>query len=379
MNMEKEMERPAMPPVRALRALPKSISSFVRPGACISAFFFFFFLLPVLHADLIGGTIYCLQSPLDLARDFNSPIYAIIGLTIAMIAIVYMAGQAYSKAEWTVWARTEAVTLAWSIALVAVILSAFGASCTLSNLMLGGTTQTAPVLSSSGGTAYVSAGGLYASQSQEHNLTPAGRASLYMGDLLNNYGVTVASQLVQSSVHDQMGSLGYAYWSIPVFDGGGLAYQANQRAWATDKDLVADIYLPLMVSIMAQKLLMDLLVPGVFSILLPAAIMLRMFFLSRDIGNLLLALSFALFFALPMCYVFFYDATATVQQTIFTGSTIEQPFGNEFTLGYDNIIGDSMQRVGFMATQAIIAPNLALVVLVSMTMALHKAFKGMVA
>ncbi|MCL6089102.1 MAG: hypothetical protein M1530_02970 [Candidatus Marsarchaeota archaeon] len=318
-------------------------------------------LLPSIHAaDLISGTVQCTSSTLTLATDFNSPIYAIIGLTIALIAIAYMAGSAYAKPEWTVWARSEGITLAWSIVLVGVILGAFASSCTLSNLMLGGQ-------------------GLGGQPGQSLALTPAMRASQYMGSLLNNYGVTVASQLVRSSIRDQMNALNYAYWSIPVFDGGGLAYSANQRAWATDKDLVADIYIPLMVSIMVQKLLMDIAIPGVFAVILPAAIMLRMLFLTRDVGNLLLALSFAVYFALPLTYVFFFDATAAVQQNIFIGSTPEQPFGSSFALGYDSIIGDAMQRVGFMAPQAILAPNLALVVTVSMTMALHKAFRGMVA
>ncbi|VVB57464.1 Uncharacterised protein [uncultured archaeon] len=346
----------------------------IHKAVFILFFLSFLFLLPALHAagpDLIGGQLTCLQGTWTLATDFNSPIFAIIGLTVALVAAAHMLGTAYSKPEWTVWARNEGITLVWSLALVGVILAAFGASCTLSNLMLGGTTSV--------GSAGAQAGGLYAAPSQNANLTPAARASLYMGTLLNDYGVSVASQLVRSSVRDQMSSLNYAYWSIPVFDGGGIAYSANQRAWATDKDLVADIYLPLMISITAQKLLMDIAVPGVFSILLPAAIMLRMFFLTRDVGNLLLALSFALYFALPLTYVFFFDATASVQQSIFVGSNPNQPFGNQFSLGYDPIIGDAMQRVGFMATQAIIAPNLALVVLVSMTMALHKAFRGMVA
>ncbi len=344
-----------------LRVLSPAARALPARARAVMPVFMLLLLLPSIHAaDIIGGTAQCTGSTIALATDFNSPIYAIIGLTIALVAIAYMAGSAYAKPEWTVWARSEGITLAWSIVLVGIILAAFGASCSLSNLMLGGQ-----------GLASVEGGGAFT--------TPAMRASHYMGNLLNDYGISIASQLVRSSINDQMNSLNYAYWSIPVFDGGGLAYSANQRAWATSKDLLADIYIPLMVSIMVQKLLMDIAIPGVFAVILPAAIMLRMLFLTRDVGNLLLALSFAVYFALPLTYVFFFDATAAVQQNLFTGSTPEQPFGSSFSLGYDSIIGDSMQRVGFMAPQAILARNLALVVTVSMTMALHKAFRGMVA
>jgi hypothetical protein len=321
----------------------------------LKAIIFIFAILPAIYPKgIIDGTIYCLSSPIELVKNFNSPIYVVIGLTISIISIAYMIGTAYSKPEWAVWARTEAINLAWSIVLVGVILSAFASSCTLANLLVP-------------------------PEHQIELLTPAGHASNYMQHLLDSYGASIASQLVRGSIRDQMASLKYAYWSIPAFDGGGLAYAANQRAWASHKDLLADIYLPLMISIMAQKLVLDVAIPGVFSILLPAAIFLRMLFLTRDIGNLLLALSFSIYFALPLVYVFFFDATSHVQKDVFVGANALQPFGSSFTLGYDTIVGDYMQRIGFMAVPAILAPNLALVVTVSMTMALQKAFRGMVA
>jgi len=327
-------------------------------------------LIPTTRAanrDIISGGIGCFGDTIRLTADFNGPIYTMIILMSMLITIAYMAGTAFARPEWSVWAKSEGVTLMWSIAMVGIILFAFESSCTISNAMLIGS----PLDQVGGG-------------SVSNTLTPHQRASQYMGILLNSYGVSVASELVQSSISDQLGSMSYAYWSIPVFDGGGLAYSANKRAWSAHKELIADIYLPLMTSINAQKLLMDIGMPGVAGIILPAAIMFRMFFLTRDIGNLLLAFSFAAYFALPLTYVFFFDATARVQQNVF-GVDLSDPIGaalkpfGELNAGYDGIIGDSMQRVGFMATQAIIAPNLALVVMVTMTMALNKAFKGMVA
>ena len=338
-------------------------------------------LIPSLRAaDIISGTLACWSTvPMDLTLStgggmFNGPIYAMIALMAVLVALAYMAGTAFSKPEWTVWAKTEGVTLAWSIALVGVVLMAFSSSCTISNALLGGRESLLAPGSSAPTTSapFVDA-----------TLAPHARASQYMGMLLNSYGVTVASDLVQSSVKDQLGSLNYAYWSIPVLDGGGLAFTANKRAWSAHKELLADIYLPLMTSILTQKLVMDIGMPGVAGIILPAAIMFRMFFLTREIGNFLLAFAFAAYFALPLTYVFFFDATAAVQKNVFLVSSDPMvaslhPFG-ALTIGSDDIVGDSMQRVGFMATQAIIAPNLAIVVTVTMVMALNKAFRGMAA
>jgi len=334
-----------------------------RAGRGFGFTLFIFLLLamgaPSVHsAGLIDGTIACSAGTVNLLGTFNSPIYAIIAFTCALVGLVYMIGTAYSKPEWTIWARSEAVTLAWSVVLVGVILGAFSSSCMLSNLMLGGQ-------------------GLASTASVSPFTTPAGMASVEMGRMLNQYGPAVAEEMVQSSIQDQMGSLKYAYWSVPVWDGGGLAYTANMRAWSAHKELLVDLYLPLMTSIMAQKMMIEVLMPGVFGVLLPAAIMLRMLFLTRDVGNLLLALAFALYFALPLTYVFFMQATAQVEANVLKGS-LEKPFG-DLQLGYDDIVGDSMQRIGFLATQAILIPNLAIVIVATMTMALHKAFRGMVA
>ena len=129
--------------------------------------------------------------------------------------------------------------------------------------------------------------------------------------------------------------------------------------------------------LMAQKMIFEILMPGILGVVIPAAIFFRSIFLTRDVGNLMLAFSMAVFFAVPLTYVFFFDASASVQTDIL-GAIPSRPFGANFNLGYDSIIGDRMQKVGFVATQAILPLNLALVITTALTMALSKAFKGMV-
>ncbi|MDE1798736.1 MAG: hypothetical protein KGH63_05020, partial [Candidatus Micrarchaeota archaeon] len=193
--------------------------------------------------------------------------------------------------------------------------------------------------------------------------------------LSQNFGLPLASSLVQSSISDQLGSVYYAYWSVPVLNGGGMAYRANKRAWAQQKDLLADLYLPLMISVDVQKLMLSVLSVGVLSVLLPAALFLRIFFFSRDVGNFLIALSFALYFALPIMYVFSFQATGAIVPSL--GGTAANPFAN-FAVASDLVVGDAFQRIGFLAAQAIVIPNLALVVVVTMTMALNKGLKAFI-
>ncbi len=307
------------------------------------------FFLPTLSAaNLFDATGYCFTQPLSFVTDFSSPLTISVFGLVFLIAIAYLLSQVIEKPELSVWAKSEGVTLAWSVILIGLVLSAFFLSCEVSNLLI---------------------------QSGSAAASPLAVASAHLDTLSNNFGLPLASTLVQSSISNQLGSMYYAYWSVPVLNGGGMAYRANKRAWAQQDDLLADLYLPMMISVRVQKLLLDVLSLGVISILLPAALFLRVFFFSRDTGNLLIALSFAVFFALPLVYVFSFQATDAILPQL--GGTPANPFAG-LASAQDSIVGDAFQRIGFLATAAILFPNLALVVMVTMTMALNKALKGFV-
>ena len=206
--------------------------------------------------------------------------------------------------------------------------------------------------------------------------SPAMRASDYIDTLSQVYGLKLAEDLTRSAVNDQFNSMAYAYWSVPVLNGGGLAFKANSRAWAAHKDILIDLYMPMMISLQVQKFMLSMAMTSVLTILLPAALLLRTFFVSRDIGNLLIALSFSIYFALPITYSFGYEASTNLSNQMCGGTCASgNPFGN-LGIAYDPVVGDSFQRIGFISTQAILIPNLALVVMVTMTMALNKALKG---
>lgn len=314
----------------------------------------------ITHADLISGSLMCFGETFDLFTEFNEFLAVAIILSVSLIAFTYMLGNSIHKPELTSWSKAESVTLVFSLILVLVVFSGFVASCEISNLLLSG----APIGES--GTVPITP-----------ETSPADRALNEINTLERNYGVTVASDMVQESIAHQMNSLNYAYWSVPELGGAGLSFTANRRAWSTQLELLTDLYIPLMNMLIAQKMFFEILLPAVAGIILPAAIAFRFFFITRDVGNFLLALSFAIYFAMPLSYVFFFDATNKVQQEIFPGSDAQNPFG-ELNLGRDHVVKDKVQRVAFIATQAIIAPNLATVITITMAMSLNKAFKGMV-
>ena len=330
-------------------------------------FFLLLFLLPLSSAAGPGpfdSTLSCFGQTYTMVADFDQPIILVMLIMGALIAMAYMLSQGLEKPELSVWAKSELITLGFSLLLIIGVVGMFGVSCDISNRMLFSDSREfadASVVGPSGTNLL---------------LSPAARATQYIDKLSQTYGLTLATDLTRSAVQDQFGSMAYAYWSVPVLDGGGLAFKANKRAWAAQKDMLIDLYMPMMISLQVQKFFINLAMTGVLTILLPAALLLRTFFFSRDIGNLLIALSFSIFFALPVVYSFGYEASANLNHQLCPGGCDPlNPFG-QLNVAYDKVVGDTYQRIGFVSTQAVLIPNLALVVMVTMTMALNKALRG---
>ncbi len=330
------------------------------------SFFVFLFLLPASYS-LFEAPLTCFGQTYDMVWSFGSPIvYALLAMG-ALIAIAIMLAAVLEKPELSVWAKSELVNVGFSVMLILCVIGAFGLSCSMSNLMLFSDSRefanNTQVASSGAGNIMTS---------------PAMRASSYIDMLTQVYGLRLASDLTKSAVNDQFNSMAYAYWSVPVLDGGGLAFKANERAWAAHKDIMIDLYMPMMISLQVQKFMLNMAMVSVLTILLPAALLLRTFFVSRDIGNLLIALSFSIYFALPITYSFGYEASMNLNAQLCpppNSCSPTNPFG-QLGVAYDSVVKDSFQRIGFVSTQAVLIPNLALVVMVTMTMALNKALKG---
>jgi hypothetical protein len=128
-------------------------------------------------------------------------------------------------------------------------------------------------------------------------------------------------------------------------------------------------------SIKAQRMALDALVLGVAGMLLPAGLLLRMFFFSRDAGNFLIALAFSIYFFVPITYLLCQKATGQVISEI--GGNKENPF-YAISIANDEVVGDAYQQIGFISTQAILIPNIMIVILVTSTMAINKGLKGLV-
>lgn len=300
-------------------------------------------------SDVMGNAITCFGDSLDPMSNYDSPLIMATAIVAAIVAVAYMAGNFFEKPEINVWAKAEAITLVWSVVLIACVFAAFFFSCNLSVNI-----------------AQLPAG-----------VSPAKAAGTYLERLSDRYGTSVAVELVQDSIKDQFNSMPYAYWGFPwnPNGGGGVAYLSSQRAWSANREILSSIYIPLMMSIKAQKMALDALVLGVAGMLLPAGLLLRMFFFSRDAGNFLIALAFSIYFFVPLTYLLCQQASDSVIGEL--GGSKASPFG-AISIANDAIVGDAYQQIGYVSTQAILIPNIMLVILITSTMAINKGLKGLV-
>lgn len=286
----------------------------------------------------------CSSATAQILANANEAIVAVAMLIIIIIALAYMIGEGFEKQELTFWAKTEFQNAVISAILIAAVVGTFGISCEISKSIVG---------SSAGGDAVMS--------------------SYTRIEKLNaQYGTVLTKKLVQDAVGDQMKTMSYIYWGVPYLGGRGMAYGANWRAVAQHRELLAEMQMPIMASLKIQALVLKYISLTVVALLLPAAALLRMVFFTRDAGNYLIALSFALFFIYPLTYVIILDAYKDP-------GGMPLPKASATGMPEDWLLGNAMLQVGYITPLAIIAPNLALILTISFTMAAGKALKGLTA
>lgn len=284
-------------------------------------------------ASCFGGTF-------GVVNEFDSMIETTIVLVVLIIALSYMLGSVLEKQELTLWSKLEAQNLLISGVLVLVVLGAFATACSV----------------------------LSAQSSGSGAATPFKAVDNYLSDMYNKQGLDISKTLIAGSMADQMRAVSYIYWSVPVLGGSGIAYKANWRAVSQHREMLVDLQLPLLASLQIQRLAFTALNQAVLMALLPAAVLFRMFFITRDVGNFLLALSFGIFFGMPMVYLLTYQAYAKLPQP--------DTLGTDFPRDSPPMLDDALLRIGYLAPAAILVPNIALIIVVSFTMAGSKALRG---
>ncbi len=282
-------------------------------------------------------------------------IAATFALVLFGIALTYMYGKVREEPHSQVWAKDEAQNLAITVILFVGLLVFFMGSCAIAQGYANG--------------------------------NPFDASKRYISQLESN-GQSVLRTLTYTSINDQKTATKYVFTGAIPFYGTGVATQANTRALSAHKELVIDIYLPIIASVTAQKYVLEAVQWVCASMLLPFAFVMRLFPFTREFGNILIAVFFGIYIVAPTLYAMSasvymggIDAAGNVMPGIMNPTT-PPVLQNFYSYGLDSGgAGDVRQtvlyQIGSAIPQAIFIPNLVLVVTITCIMSMSKGLRAM--
>ena len=287
----------------------------------------------------------------DFAKSFS---FVVVTLAVvsAAIGLVYMYSKVREDPALSVWAKDESYNLLISLLLFAGILAFVNGACMLSNAYVG--------------------------------QDPFDAATNYVDRLATNNGLNVIKSLTSQSLGNQAKATAYLFIGLTPYAGSGSAFNANYRALSSHKEMMIDMYLPIIASLNAQKYLLQGIEWVSLSILLPFAFVLRLLPFTRDFGNMMIALFFAMYIIVPVSYALSAKAFDSITSPTGIMSDINQPsvFNfNSYGLDGDGPTGRDtvLYRVGSTIPQAVFIPNLVLIIAITATMSISKALKAFAA
>ena len=295
-------------------------------------------------------------APACAANGFQNGSFAFVAVTLAVVSAAIGLAYMYSKARedpaLAVWAKDESYNLLISILLFAGIFAFVTGACLLSNAYVG--------------------------------QDPFDAATNYIDRLSTNNGLNIIKTLTSQSLGNQAKATAYLFIGLTPYAGSGAAFNANYRALSSHKEMLIDMYLPIIASLNAQKYVLQGIEWVSLTILLPFAFVLRLLPATRDFGNMMIAMFFAMYVIVPATYALSAQAfdSITAQGGIGLASINSSIFNfNSYGLDGEGTFGGDtvLYRVGSTIPQAVFIPNLVLIIAITATMSISKALKAFAA
>jgi hypothetical protein len=310
----------------------------------------------------------CISDATDIVwADDNGPLLlAVIGLNVIVVTFAYMIGNVFHQTQYSVFAKDETYHLMFSIFMLVGFSAVLMFSCTLIEYFYHGVFANLGDLESG---CYVGAGS---------GMNSA--ASCYI-NLAKSDATRLSKSYIQKHINYLMDSTFSFSLAIPLMNSYTAIPGAFRRVVSNQYDMILNTFLiPSMMSLSMQRIGLDFINENVIRWILPSAFFLRFFIPTRQMGNMLIALSLGLYVLVPFMYVFnlaMYDAVlsdcgdyaqAACDDVVDTYSCSGSP---EVTCENP----DSFWMVGRLIPQAIFLPNLTLVVLITFLSAAHKGLR----
>ncbi len=318
---------------------------------------------------LSASSFACISNATDIVMsEQGTNIMIILSLTTIVIAIAYMVGSVLQKPEYSVYAKDEMYHLGFSVLLLVSFSGILVFSCFLMDFFY---------------TSFFQESGMFGEAGMESRCYMDG---LGMNEVASCYAEAVSddAQAVSESYIDgyvdQLMSSTFSWsFQIPLVNSLTSTGGAFRRVVSNQYDIILNTFLvPAMVSISMQKIAIDFISENVIQWILPIGFLLRFFMLTREMGNIVIALSFGLYILVPFLYVFNF--------AMYEGVLVDcYQFVNEVC---DNVFDSYCQppqvactniqgfwNVGRLIPMAFFLPNLTIALFVTFLAAVNKALR----
>jgi hypothetical protein len=274
-------------------------------------------------------------------------ISAAIVLVSAAVGLAYMASKIREDPRLSLWAKDEAYNLIITAFLFAATIAFVAGACQIS-------------------AAY-------------SEVQPFEAASNYIDALTANSGLSLVRSLTLRSINDQLSATKYKYFGAVPIGGSGAGLQAAYRAHSAQKEILIDLYMPILASLQAQKFILQGIEWVSLSVLLPFAFILRIIPFTREYGNIFLALFFALYVIVPTMYVMSAEAFSEIVKNPGDWGSDEIFTFNTYTVDAKGAIyGETvLYKIGSTIPQAVFIPNIVMIVAVTAAISLSKGLRAL--
>jgi len=283
-----------------------------------------------------------------------------IAFTILIIVLAFMAGTVTNNANLLVFYKDELYHLLFSVVILLGFSTIFYFSCASFSYFMDTTFTSA---FASAGVSNICYSGMESPQTV---------ATCYFSHLESQMRAFVTLAL-RSSINNEMDSTLVISVTNPVSGGVYLPFTAYKRTYAMQYEMLANAFaMPALVSLSMQKILLGFS-GDLVKWLLPIAFFLRILLPTRQMGNMLIALSLALFIIIPV----FYAINGAMDQLV--SNQCHSYDGNPGFIK-DAVMGDCDSGTSFWLVaralpQAFFLPNLTLALVVTFLSGISKALK----
>jgi hypothetical protein len=298
----------------------------------------------------------------------GSLIMLVIGLNVVLLAIAYMLGQGMRRTEWIVFAKDEAWHLGFSVILLLAFSGIVAFSCEFMDFFFVSFFEESGMFGEGGGDSrcYSPGKGIHAV------------ATCY-AEMAENDAERLSRAYIQGYIDYLMDSTFSWSFQLPLVNGLTTTAGAYKRIISNQYDIILNSFLvPALMSISMQKIALDFVTENAIKWILPIGFLLRVFIPTRQMGNIMIALSLGIYIVIPFMYAFNFAMYEGVLSDCseFAVAVCD----NVFDSGCNPVTTTCNNQNGFwqvtrLLPLAFFLPNLTIAIFVTFLSAMNKALK----